>query len=176
MSRSPLSLPVIMLACLPITGLAEDMDSHAAHQHGMAQLTLVLEKNTVQVALESPADNIVGFEHAATKPGEKAAVAAAISTLSQPTLLGLSTEAGCSKATTRIKKMLATPEHSAHRDIEVSHTLSCSQPDKLKQLDASALFKAFPRMQSLKVEFALPAGQGSVILTPNAPLATLVRG
>ena len=175
MLRLPACLSLILLSALPATALAGDLDGHAAHQHGVAQLTLVLEKNTVQIALESPADNIVGFEHAPAKPGEKAAVAAAMSTLRRPTLFGLNTEAGCGKARTQAGNPFDTSGNAAHRDFDVNHTFECSQPTRLNRLDANALFKAFPRLQSLKVDYALPGGQGSVTLTPASPNAMLVR-
>ena len=40
--------------------------SHEAHVHGEAKLTLALEGNTLEISLESPAVNIVGFEHKAS--------------------------------------------------------------------------------------------------------------
>ena len=36
-----------------------------AHLHGIAKLTLVLEGDALEISLESPAANIVGFEHQA---------------------------------------------------------------------------------------------------------------
>ena len=48
--------------------------SHGAHVHGEAELTLVLEGNALEMSLESPAVNIVGFEHKAATAEQAHAV------------------------------------------------------------------------------------------------------
>ena len=43
------------------------------HLHGHAELTLVTEENSLAINLESPAVNIVGFEHKATSDQQQKA-------------------------------------------------------------------------------------------------------
>lgn len=57
---------------------------HNAHVHGLAELTLALEGNHLELNLVSPAANIVGFEHRATTPEQIQAVEQAKTTLESP--------------------------------------------------------------------------------------------
>lgn len=175
MSLAPATLLLSALMAIPLTSLAEDFGGHAAHEHGVATLTAAMESQTLVLALESPADNITGFEHAPAKPGEKAAVQSALARLKQPDLLLANAEAGCRMSSTRADDPFANTGSRAHRDFDVEYRLQCRQPGKLTRLDAAALFKAFPRLRTLKVDYALPAGQGGATLTPDAATARLVR-
>ena len=47
------------------------MDSH---QHGLAELRLLLEEQRIEIEFESPAFNLVGFEHKTSNPEEKSLV------------------------------------------------------------------------------------------------------
>lgn len=56
---------------------------HGAHVHGQANAFVVLEGRNLSVVLESPAANIVGFEHRANTPEQRSIVLAAQETLAQ---------------------------------------------------------------------------------------------
>src|SRR5882724_5393572 len=45
--------------------------SPKAHDHGAAQLNIAVDGKTAVIEFESPAQSIIGFEHAAKTPGEK---------------------------------------------------------------------------------------------------------
>lgn len=167
-------LSLFLLLGLSATALASDLDGHGAHEHGLAHLTLAMEQQALVIALESPADNLVGFEHAPSKAREKSAVLVALAQLRQTTMLKLNTEAGCSTGKAEAKDPFTGADSSAHRDFDAEYRFQCQLPGKLTQLDASPLFRAFPRLRTLKVDYALPAGQGSATLTPRAPRARLV--
>lgn len=49
-------------------------ESREAHTHGLANVTVAVENNALHIQLESPAANIVGFEHKARSLEERAAV------------------------------------------------------------------------------------------------------
>lgn len=163
----------LALAC-PAAG-ASELDGHAAHEHGVAQLTVVLEDNRLELVLTSPADNLFGFEHAPRKPGEKAAVAAGMSHLRRAGLLQPSPEAHCRLADAHVDSPFSAGSTNTHRDLEATYRLSCRDGRKLTHLDAGALFRTFPRLKRLRVDHALPGSQGSVLLTPSAPRAQLVH-
>ncbi|GAA3953372.1 DUF2796 domain-containing protein [Allohahella marinimesophila] len=48
---------------------------HGAHEHGAANMTIALEEQQLIVELDSPAMNILGFEHSANTPEQKAVAA-----------------------------------------------------------------------------------------------------
>lgn len=56
---------------------------HGAHVHGQANAFVVLEGRNLSVVVESPAANIVGFEHRAATEEQRAIVLAAQETLEQ---------------------------------------------------------------------------------------------
>src|SRR3989338_5768375 len=91
MRRLLLALP---FALLPLAALAaEHSHEHAdhgsldAHEHGAAMLNVVLDGQVLELELESPAMNLVGFEHAAKSTADKTKVAAARSQLQDPQAL-----------------------------------------------------------------------------------------
>lgn len=59
------------LVLAPTLVLAQTERELDVHVHGAASLQLVLEGNTLLINLESPAANLVGFEHAPETPDEK---------------------------------------------------------------------------------------------------------
>lgn len=155
--------------------------SLAAHEHGAAQLNIVLDGKTLEVHLHSPAMNLVGFEHAAKSAADKATVAAAHSQLEQPhALFGLST-GDCAVAKQELDSPLFAaqadshehehekPHTGEHSDIQARYTFNCAQPDDLQQLDLRELFKRFPATAKLQVQLISPNGQQGLELTPAQP-------
>ncbi|MEX5543051.1 ZrgA family zinc uptake protein, partial [Pseudomonas poae] len=69
MRRLLLALPFALLP-LAVAHAHEDHDhehgSLGAHEHGVGRLNAVLDGQTLELELESPAMNLVGFEHLAT--------------------------------------------------------------------------------------------------------------
>lgn len=101
MRRLLLALPIALLP-FAVAHAHDDHDhDHAhgtlgAHEHGVAKLNVVLDGNTLELELDSPAMNLVGFEHAASSDPDKPKVAAVRQQLEQPLkLFGLAAAAGC---------------------------------------------------------------------------------
>jgi len=171
-------LLVLLLPSLPLLAHAESLDGHASHEHGVAQLTLAMELTTLEISLESPADNFFGFEHAPRKPGEKAAVASALASLRRPGLMKLPADAACSLLKADVANPFSgTPNsgtaNDGHHNLDAHYTFNCQYPGKVVSIDASTLFKAFPRLQRIKLDHALPGSQGSTTLKPKTPIARL---
>jgi len=131
----------------------------AAHEHGVAHLTLVQERNAVTIALESPLDSIVGFEHAPRTDAEKAALARAGERLHDlAAVVALPAAAGCTVADMDVDLPFADAQGAAHdahahghedaghADVEASYTLECAEPAALATLSVR-LFETFPRMR-----------------------------
>lgn len=195
MRRLLLALP---FALLPLAALAAEHShehdhahDHAehgsldAHEHGAAQLNVVLDGKVLELQLESPAMNLVGFEHAAKSDADKAKVAAARSQLEQPQpLFGLN--AGDCKISNQELESPLFAEHadshehehehehekshdSEHSDIHAHYTLDCQKPEELKQLNLGELFKRFPATEKIQVQLIGPNGQQGLELTPAQP-------
>ncbi len=88
---------------------------HGAHVHGIAALNLALEGNEVQIELDSPAANIVGFEHAPSSADDHAALGKAVATLKDgDRLFKFNDEAGCRMETATVTSELLDEEHDEH--------------------------------------------------------------
>ena len=183
MRRLLLALPFAMLPLAVAQAHDDDHDhDHAhgtlgAHEHGVARLNAVLDGNTLELELDSPAMNLVGFEHAASSDADKAKVAAVRQQLEQPLkLFGLAAAAGCKEDQQELESPLfgdaskaddEGDEHDhSHSDIGAHYQLTCASPDKLAQLDLAPLFKAFPATQKINVQLIGRNGQKGVEATP----------
>lgn len=185
MRRLLLALPFALLPLAVAHAHDDDHDhDHAhgtlgAHEHGVAKLNAVLDGNTLELELDSPAMNLVGFEHAANSDADKAKVAAVRQQLEQPLkLFGLPAAAGCKEDQQELESPLFGDapiadddgddhEHShQHSDIGAHYQLTCANPDKLAQVDLAPLFKAFPATQKITVQLIGPNGQKGAEATP----------
>ena len=192
MRRLLLALPFALLP-LAVAHAHDDHDhDHAhgtlgAHEHGVAKLNVVLDGNTLELELDSPAMNIVGFEHAATSDADKKTVAAARAVLEKPeTLFSLPAAAGCSLSENEVRSPLfgnaeadhdhdhdehadGDEHHHEHSDVDADYSFTCKQPGELKTLDLSAFYKQFPATQKINVQLIGPSGQQGVESTPANP-------
>ncbi|MDU9404077.1 DUF2796 domain-containing protein [Pseudomonas sp. zfem004] len=185
MRRLLLALPFALLPLAVAVAHAHDEHDHdhgtlAAHEHGVAKLNVVLDGNTLELELDSPAMNLVGFEHAASTDADKAKVAAARQQLEQPLkLFGLAQAAGCTDEAQELESPLFgdaahadddgdAHEHEhghQHADVNAHYQFTCATPAKLAQLDLGPLFKTFPQTQKINVQLIGPNGQKGVEAT-----------
>ena len=90
---------------------------HGAHVHGIAALNLALKGSEVHVELDSPAANIVGFEHAPSAETDHAALDKAVTALKDgDRLFRFDDEAGCRLEGARVASALIEGEHEEHGD------------------------------------------------------------
>ncbi|NIE75565.1 DUF2796 domain-containing protein [Pantoea sp. Ap-967] len=184
MRRLLLALPFALLPLAVAHAHDEHDHDHAhgtlgAHEHGVAKLNVVLDGNTLELELDSPAMNLVGFEHLASSDADKAKVAAVRQQLEQPLkLFGLAAAAGCKEDQQELESPLFGDaakadddgdEHEkghVHSDINAHYQLTCATPEKLAQLDLAPLYKAFPATQKINVQLIGPNGQKGVETSP----------
>lgn len=192
MRRLLLALPFALLP-LAVAHAAETHDDHdhehgslGTHEHGVARLNAALDDKTLEVELQSPAMNLVGFEHAASSPADKAKVAAVRAQLEKPlALFNLPQAAGCVVASQELESPLfgdkpdhddddhdhakgADEHHHDHSEIHAHYQFTCATPAALKHLDLSQIFKTFPATQKIQVQLIAPSGQQGVEATPAA--------
>ncbi|WP_313202878.1 DUF2796 domain-containing protein [Pseudomonas sp.] len=184
MRRLLLALPLALLPLAVAHAHDEHDHDHAhgtlgAHEHGVAKLNAVLNGNTLELELDSPAMNLVGFEHMASSDADKAKVAAVRQQLEQPLkLFALASAAGCKEDQQELESPLFGDaakadddgdEHEkghAHSDINAHYQLTCATPEKLAQIDLAPLYSAFPATQKINVQLIGPNGQKGVETSP----------
>ena len=182
MRRLLLALPFALLP-LAVAHAADEHDhehgSLGAHEHGVGRLNAALDGQTLELELESPAMNLVGFEHAAATDADKAKVAAVRAQLEKPLVLfNLPTAAGCVIAKQELESPLfgdkpdADHDHDAkeehhhdHSDIHAHYQFSCSSPGALKTLDLANIFNTFPATRKIQVQLIGPSGQQGIEVT-----------
>jgi hypothetical protein len=191
MRRLLLALPFALLP-LAVAHAADEHDhehgSLGAHEHGVGRLNAALDGQTLELELQSPAMNLVGFEHAATTDADKAKVAAVRARLEKPlTLFNLPKAAGCVVAMQELESPLfgdkpdadddhdedakdegGHEHHHDHSEIHAHYQFSCSTPGALKTLDLANIFNTFPATQKIQVQLISPSGQQGVEVTAKA--------
>jgi hypothetical protein len=191
MRRLLLALPFAMLP-LAVAHAADEHDhehgSLGAHEHGVGRLNAVLDGKTLELELESPAMNLVGFEHVATSDADKAKVAAARAQLEQPlALFNLPKAAGCVVENQELESPLfgdkpdadddhdedakdedGHEHHHDHSEIHAHYQFTCATPAALKSLDLANIFTRFSATQKIQVQLIGPSGQQGVEVTDKA--------
>ena len=140
-----------------------------AHVHGSGQLNVAIEGDTVSLELSAPADDIVGFEHPATSPEDKAAVTKAVALLRDGAALFIfPAAAGCRLEKARVETGLLAEGKSGdgHADFDADYRFRCAQPAKVDGIDVR-FFAHFPKAHKLAVQAVTPKGQIKRGLTPK---------
>jgi len=88
-----------------------DLDSH---EHGAATLNIALDANTVLVELESPWNNILGFEHTPSSEEQKNQYADALTLLDKPDQLFSFSGTDCTVSDIYLEDTLADSDHDDH--------------------------------------------------------------
>jgi len=120
---SSLLLGSSLLSSNTVFAEKDEHREHDSHQHGHAQLSVILEKNDLLLMLESPSLNILGFEHQPKNDQEKQVIATALKDLKNfETLLGTDEDAKCRLVKTNIEHPFAEKkEAKKEHDHEEEH-------------------------------------------------------
>lgn len=197
MRRLLLALPFALLPLAAAHAVDEHDHDHdhehgslGAHEHGVGRLNAALDGQTLELELESPAMNLVGFEHAATSDADKAKVAAARAQLEKPlALFSLPAAAGCKVVSQELESPLfgdkpdaddhdedeadkdGHEHHHDHSEIHAHYQFSCATPGELNTLNLTNVFKTFPATQKIQVQLISATGQqGSEVTAKSAAL------
>ena len=151
---------------------------HGSHVHGIAHLNLALANNTLFIEFESPAVDIVGFEHEPRNKEEQAAFPKALGILRVgERMFTFSPDAGVRLEKSIIKSVVhhdcdheghdhGADAHGQHSDILIEYRFYCKSPDKLTSVDV-LLFKRFMSLRKISVQAVTPSTQTALELTPE---------
>lgn len=141
-----------------------------AHEHGVSTVKVAVDGDEVEVMLESPGVDIVGFEHAAKSDADKASVAAALKKLGEPAnVVQLNPAAACKleEAETELHE-----EDGGHTEFEAHYHFHCDKPGALTRV-SFPFFKTFPGAREIDAQAVTGAGAAAAELTPAEPVLTL---
>jgi len=176
-----------VLACMVFPANAEEHRQLGAHVHGHGRLNIAIEDKTVFLELEVPGADIVGFEHEAAMPAQRAAIEKAKADLTAG--LSLFTPEAATNCVQKSAKVSIEAEHGDehehhteggkpganegeeghhHSEFHAEYAFECASPSRLTSMTFD-YFKAFPNAQELDVSFISPKGQSSYEVKRDKP-------
>jgi len=187
-----MKLPSISLLTITLTFSASLLAQQDSHQHGVAELNLVLDQDVLMIEFESPAANIVGFEYEATTAAEIAAISAAIIKLKNPqNLVSLPANAGCKPQESQVELHSGSEdehedehghaEHdegheeqlaTGHSEFHATYAFTCTQADRLSDIPL-LFFKQFPALEEIHLQAITPWGQTGDEVNAKDPVIRL---
>ncbi|MCP5009645.1 MAG: DUF2796 domain-containing protein [Aestuariibacter sp.] len=157
-----------------------------SHDHGTASLNIAIDENSVFLELDTPWNNLVGFEHVPRTSEQHTLVDDALTLLNQPNQLFLFDGTDCVLAEIVLDSSIAEKEgddHQNHEDekhhnekqgsdteahasVLVSYSFNCDDVTRLTAIDVKLLV-LWSGFEDLDVQLIGPGGQASVELNPQ---------
>ncbi len=165
---------LLLLASAPVA-------AEHAHEHGVASMEVALDGRTLAINLESPLDNMVGFEHAPRNARQQAALKRLSDELEgYERLFDLPDGAACrlvraeSRHPYQASANAAAGSHDAdeaghddaHAELHATWEFDCTRPEALNGIGLR-LFDVFPGIKRVRAQTVTPAGQGAANLNPT---------
>ena len=168
-------LPACVALATAFASLHAQAHEPGAHVHGVAELRVVVDGSQLQISLESPLDNLLGFEHVPRTDVQRTAVRQMARTLRDAgDVFAPTAAAHCRLTTVRLassaalgESIEATPaDGDGHADLDADFSWTCDAPQALAGVDVD-LMRHFPNLRRLKVQVAAPSGQRALDLLPG---------
>ncbi|HEY7775879.1 MAG TPA: DUF2796 domain-containing protein [Kineobactrum sp.] len=148
--------------------------THGAHVHGVAELLLTRDGRQLELVLESPAANLVGFEHPPTSAGDREAIDRAVESLLNGEQLFTIVGGDCIAVGVQLINPFddayhprlhdhrsGSTEHSeSHTEFHISYQYRCTAKAGIRELKAD-LLAVFPAIGQLDVQWITESGQGA---------------
>lgn len=150
--------------------------THGAHAHGEAELTIAQEGRQVDIVLASPAVNIVGFERSTGSPEQAAVIQRAETRLAQAeklfTFEGGECDLQATSADLSKLRRANNNDDDIHQNIEAQFRYHCNKPKDINELNVH-LFKVFFDLEKVSAQWVTDHGQGAQPLTKRHSRLTL---
>lgn len=144
---------------------------HKAHSHGEGKLTLAIDGPSLEIEIEVPANDIVGFEHQATTESQKKSVLRVEAQLKKAEqMIGVPDKAQCTLVKAQVNSSLneKSDKHhhgdhhdekkETHSEFHINYKFKCEAPEYLSRVTVN-LFKFFPSLKELKGQAVTMTGQ-----------------
>lgn len=154
------------LSLLPIpvvTAGNHDHHHHDAHIHGEARLQMVMEHDALEMELQTPAQDIVGFEHAAAHDEERQQVADAIARLEAGNKLFRFEGTACALQEAKAEQHTSK---GGHVEFHSHYRFRCEQPDELRHIDVQ-LANRFNGITRIHAQWIFGSHQGTRTLNSD---------
>ena len=173
----------------------ESVVSQEIHVHGLSELTIAMEGESLEIQFTSPAMNLLGFEHKASSTKDKATIKIAASILRQHETLFLFSGGRCDHVETLVdlSGLIKSDEHehghqknsaehenddghtkefeehtqkNNHRDAVARYRYRCENIAQLSEITVN-MFENFPGIHNINAVWIKPMQQGAAALTPS---------
>jgi len=158
-----LAIAAALFAAAPF--LSAQAQQQHAHVHGQLKLDVAVDGPTVVIDMESPLDNIVGFERAPKTDAEKKAVEDAVAVLrAADKLFVVDPAANCKLGPVDLRSGalgLGNPDPAepvGHADLDATFSFNCTNAAAAKFIDVN-LFGAFKGLRQIDSQIASAQGQ-----------------
>lgn len=155
MKKKVLALALGCVQLFPVLVFAAERIEHESHVHGLVDMTVVIDQDKVNISLDSPAMNMVGFEHKAETESDINKVHEVEAILKATSKLFAIRGADCKgeAAVVDISGLIGSDDHEHHHaDLEAQYQFSCDNTDNLTGIDV-LLLKEFPAIERINVEW-----------------------
>jgi hypothetical protein len=176
-------LSTLLPACLFVAAATNTAPAWAgkAHEHGVARLDVVVEPKRVTLELDTPLDNLLGFERAPRSDAERALLDKVLARLrAADGLFRIDNAAGCTLAKVTLESAVlglgasAVPAKGEHAELNGRFEFSC-KAGALARFVEVELFEAFAPMKRINLQLVLSRGQMKATLVRPATRVALAR-
>ncbi len=155
---------------------AQAVSHSEPHRHGEGYLSIEIDGSELALSLKVPSVNIVGFERNAETDDERAAIAAAISDLSNPLeLFVLPIDAGCAAMSANVARVgdafgqESTGDDEIHTEFQAEYSVQCQNVAGVNMVEF-AFFDRFPDTRSFRVKVVSQGGMRIQEVKPQQPV------
>ena len=181
----------IVLVCLFVSFEASaQVRQKDSHEHGAANLMMVMEEEKLQIEFEVPSESLIGFEHFPKSQSNRENFNEAIKILSDPSkLFSTPAEAECLLTGLNVSQSLFSSEGERgheeedkhghedndehghedsekaeiHSEFKSNYYWNCLHIDEIDSI-GNKFFSFFPRIDEIRVTWITSSGQGSLEL------------
>jgi hypothetical protein len=154
----------LIALCLLLSAPPAALAQGHAHVHGLAKMDIAVEAKKITVSLETPLDNLVGFERAPRSDSERQRVDQALARLrAGDQMFRFDPAAGCRMARVELRSAVlklgqaeAAPK-DGHAELEGDWEFDCADATRAAFVEVG-LF-AFNPLKRVQVQLALPKAQ-----------------
>lgn len=179
------------ILCLPVPHAVAQQH---AHTHGLLQLDIAVDPQSITLQFESPLDNFLGFEHAPHTDAERKKVADMVTSLTAADgLFQIDPAAGCRASTVQLSSAALglghdkekessvhayknKNEHGAdeHADIDATIVFACTNAGAARFITFK-LFENYSHLHTLNAQVASQKGQFKRTVKADSPKLDLRR-
>lgn len=182
MSNRPFAAIAVRFIAASGLALASLAQAAGAHEHGVARLDVAVDAKRVSILLETPLENLLGFEREPKTDAEREKAAAAVARLrNAQALFRIDAGAGCTLSRVDLQspvlqlgRAATAPGKDGHADLEATFDFSCTHGARAGFLEVG-LFDAFPALNRLELQVATPKGQLKATLRKPSSRVVLAR-